>query len=435
MTEHNTPHSASHVLHAMWLNWIIAYGAVTLPLVLAMFVPKLWVAFICLAEGYMLTVVTRSNVTDKFSRCSLLVSLAAKILLTASMVMFVVVILCTDWLVPTVIHLNLYNSEIPFVTCLVILPVSAIYCALAIYLGLGTRACRECQRRNGFYAGDSIVATLYYRESKYQVSIVLLLSVLMGAIEYWYYFARYINSDMNAPDRFFFNIIPALAYFLSIFFMAGRYASMKALVEAMGEKHAGTGNSTEVRYLIFCGDEILLHQSPDGQWDTPADLFISRTHSIGDPEARRLFTEATGIADFHLRYCFTNEGFTAMDNVIHYAAFIDSPEAASTDEKDLWFNAYMLDRGLATNSLAPLLANELYRIHTMTMAWKTYNREGRRLYPIKHYRPTFRLRDLRDWTVDYDDPTWFDIASNNEDRHFFRLRRLWTRLTDLKGVK
>jgi len=65
----------------------------------------------------------------------------------------------------------------------------------------------------------------------------------------------------------------------------------------------------------------------------------------------------------------------------------------------------------------------------MTMAWKTYDRNGRRLYPIRHYRPTFRLRDMPRWDVDYDDQTWFDVAINNEDHRFFRLRSFWNRLT------
>ena len=67
------------------------------------------------------------------------------------------------------------------------------------------------------------------------------------------------------------------------------------------------------------------------------------------------------------------------------------------------------------------------------MAWKTYDRQGRRLYPIKHYRPTFRLRDLKDWDVDYSDLSWMSIAENNQDRPFFHTRRLWRKITGLKA--
>ena len=89
----------------------------------------------------------------------------------------------------------------------------------------------------------------------------------------------------------------------------------------------------------------------------------------------------------------------------------------------------MIDSALASNSISPVLANEIFRIHTIAMTWKTYDRSGKRLYPIRHYRPTFRFRDMPDWDVDYDDMQWFDIAKNNEDRRFYRLRRLYESLT------
>ena len=121
--------------------------------------------------------------------------------------------------------------------------------------------------------------------------------------------------------------------------------------------------------------------------------------------------------------------------MIHYAVFIDPEQKDLFTHDDVWFNSYMLDSALSTSSLSPILANELFRIHTITMAWKTYDRNGRRLYPIRHYKPTFRLRDLRDWTVDYDDETWFDVAHNNEDRRFYKLRSLWNRVTDVFSRK
>lgn len=67
----------------------------------------------------------------------------------------------------------------------------------------------------------------------------------------------------------------------------------------------------------------------------------------------------------------------------------------------------------------------------MTMAWKTYDRNGHRLYAIKHYRPTFRFRDMKDWDIDYNDSTWFDIAANNEDGHFFRTKQFLSKITDI----
>ena len=61
------------------------------------------------------------------------------------------------------------------------------------------------------------------------------------------------------------------------------------------------------------------------------------------------------------------------------------------------------------------------------MAWKTYDRNGRRQYPIRNYKPTFRFRDLAKWDVDYDDPLWREIAEFNEDKPLYRIRKFFRR--------
>lgn len=424
-----------HVLRGLWRNWAMAYGAITLPLLLSMLVPRIWLPFICVAEAWALVAWSKSSDAPALDACSLVLRVASKIMLVTALVMFAIVILCTDWLVPTVIHLQLYNSEIPFITALVIFPVTIIMVLVWLFGGLAEGYCRRCQRRNGYYAGDSIIATLYYRETRYQLAILAVVSTAIGAVEYWYYFARYINSNLNAPDRFFFNIIPIAMYALSLLFMAGRYNSMKMLFRTIEDSHSAKVGRTAVRFLIFCGDELLLHPGADNLWDTPVEAIVARTASVGEPQARLIFDGLTGVDNLPMRYCYTNEGFATGSNMVHYAVFADDADRSRFAPDNVWFDPYMLDRALAGNALNPILANELFRIHTMTMAWKTYDRKGRRLYPIRHYRPTFRLRDLREWKVDYDDQKWFDVAHNNEDRPFYHLRNFWERLTGVFSHK
>lgn len=431
--ENQQEQGSDKVLKELWRNWA-AYGAVTLPILLGLFVPRLWLPFICLVEAWALIALGRTA-SISTGACSLVMKVVSRSLLLSAIIMFGIVILCTDWLVPTVVHLQLYNSEIPFVTCLVISPVTAIMCLVWLYGGLADNFCRSCQRRNGYYAGDSIVATLYYRETRYQITILLILSIVVGAVEYWYYFARYINSDLNNPDRFFFNYIPLAMYLLSLFFIGGRYTSMRVLYQAIEKQHDGHRNRTVVRFLIFCADEMLLQMESNGHWDTPVEMTVARISSLGSHQAGLLFSEKTGHTVPSMRYCFTNKGFATGSNMIHYAVFVDKEEKEDYTGSGVWFNTYMLDNALANNMLAPTLANELYRIHTMTMAWKTYDRNGHRLYPIRNYRPTFRLRDLPNWSVDYDDQTWFDVAHNNEDHKFFRMRSLWNRMTGVFNRK
>lgn len=419
-------------LSALWANWALAYGAITLPLVLAIFVPRIWIPFICLAGAYIVRVMIRRNLTSHVSACSLVVNLAHRVLLLSALVMFFVVIIYTDWLVPTVIHLELYNTELPFVTCLVIFPILAIVAAITLYTGLNNRICRECQRRHGFYAGDSVVATLYYRDSKYQAMVLLVLALTLGAIEYWYYFSRYINASLNSPDLFFFNYMPLGVYVLSLFFMWQRYKSMQAIYSAIEERQPGAKGSTVLRYLIFCDDDLLLKQDKNGICDTPAIAVTGRTHTVRPKEAADILDNIEGITDAHIKYLYSNEGFARGSNMIHFSAFIPESRKESLLKPDYqWFTPYMLDVSLAAGVIQHHLANELYRIHTMTMAWKTYDRNGHRLYAIKHYRPTFRFRDMKDWDIDYNDSTWFDIAANNEDGHFFRTKQFLSKITDI----
>lgn len=196
--------------------------------------------------------------------------------------------------------------------------------------------------------GDSIVATLYYRETRYQMTIMLILSLVIGAVEYWYYFARYINSDLNNPDRFFFNYIPVIMYVLSLIFIGGRYTSMKALYQTIQSQHDSHRNRTVVRFLIFCADELLLHLGANESWDTPAEVTIGRTASLGMPKAELLFNEVSGHPAPSMRYCFTNDGFATGSNMIHYAVFIDPEQKDLFTHDDVWFNSYMLDNALST---------------------------------------------------------------------------------------
>lgn len=419
------------LLRSFWRNWAIAAGAINLPLLSALLLPRLCIPFICIAELYVLSAVAKNKDDGAIHNCTILYNVAAQALAIAAAIMLAIAILCTDRIFPAVIRLEFYNADIPFISGLIIFPVLALLCCLWLYGGVAENHCSKCQHKYGKYSGDDFVGMLYYKEARYQLKIVMFLASATAAVEYLYYFMYYININMNDPDRFFFNWLPLGLYAISLFFMAGRYATMKVFLDKLAKSMSDRNNRTIVRFLILSDSDMLLHCGKDGMWDTPAEVVKSRQHAIGEPEARLLVQQIIGISEFDIRYCFTNNGFATGSNVIHFAVFVDDANRAKISGEDIWFNAYMLDSALATNSLSPVLANELYRIHAMTMAWKTYDRSGKRIYPIRHYRPTFRLRDLKKWQIDYDDLSWFEVANNNEDRTFYRLRRLWNKVTDV----
>lgn len=417
----------------MFRNWAMAFGAIALVLLLSLFLPMWWIPFVALVEWYLMVSAVKSAEQRPGSYCSLVLRTASAVMVASALVMLVVLVVYTDYILPQFIELPLHSRQKPFISAMIIFPVTAVVAAVMLAGGMSGRRCRECQKRNGNYPGDNIVATLYQRETRYQLTTLLLLSLVLTGVDYWYYFVRYINSDFNRMDGYFFNGIPIALYVLSLGIMHWRYAAMRAGYRSLTETSATTGGSTEVRFLILSGNDLLLSQNEKTHvWDTPAIAVVGRARSIGDREAQMLLADKTGLADCPLRYCFTTQGFAHGSSVIHYAAFPGDDARDIAESKGWeWFNAYMLDSALASNSLSPQLAAELFRIHTITMAWKTYDREGRRLYPIKNYRPTFRLGDLRKWDVDYDDTLWFSFAATNQDRRFFGLHKFWDRITGI----
>lgn len=421
------------VFRTMWYNWAISYGAVAVILFFALFTRKVWLPFICLGEVYLLAMIIRRR-RGKLGDCALMPRMAIIAMLLTAAIMILINVLCTDWLVPAVIHLKVYNAEIPFITSLVALPVLAAVCAFGLWdsrpSGGSTATCRRCRQINGYYAGDSIIGTIYYREARYQMRMLMCVALVLGAVEYWYYFARYINNDFSAPDKAFFIWMPIVVYLFSLGVMYGRYRSMFAFYISMDELKPAHRHRTMVRFLVFRNDELLLTEYEDRGFDTPYRTLEPRNSNIDEGVAHDIFNRLSGLEKFEVKYCYSNRGLADGAKIKHYAVFVSPEESARLEKQGQgWFSAYDLDRMLSLGEASHSLAGEMFRIHTMTMAWKTYDENGRRRYPIRNYRPTFRLGDLRRWDLDYNDMRWLDVAANNEDRSFFRLRRLWQRIT------
>ncbi len=421
--------SGEGILKMLLVNWALGFGSVALLLLLSLFIPYLWLPFIAAGEALYLMRrrIPQCSLTEDGSLTTGFLRVSVWALWISAAVMLAIEILCTPFLVGRVLSLPMYNDELPFVTCLVVFP------ALALSAIWWLAFCRPRRRRPGEIHFLTGMRAMIPREAAYQVRIILLLSVLLGGVEAWYYLARYINSNLNAPDRFFFVIMPIGFYLLSLFFMAGRCTSLGAIVEAMGTLPSGSF-STLVRYIIFSDNELLVRPNHFGLYDTPAEVTRTGPEEVTEETVRKAFSRLAETDRFSLRYLFTSESIATNLRVLHYAAILDAnlarSEIAPEDGDgagDRWVGLYDIRRMASEGMLSPVLASELARIYAITMAWKTYNRSGQRLYPIRNYKPTFRFRDLGKWDVDYDDSTWLDIADFNEDKPFYRIRKHFRR--------
>lgn len=420
-----------HILMSLWITWTIAIGAFIAVLLMDFFVPKSWLPLPVALMAYTLLVYSHKLHHGPTARCVLILRYAIQVLIWTAIIMEVINLLHMRALFGHIIDWSTANSEIPYVSSLVLSPVMVVCAVWKLLVGNKSRFCQECTGRTGIGHGQNVVSTIYENEARYQLQLVLLGASAIAAIQWWYYFAYYININLNRPDRFFFNIIPIVIFVVMIIFMLMRYTNMAHMI---GPLLASDGRAASVaRFLVISGDCVLLeHSDRSNRWDTPVSLDVDKQQFISDDDARRLFGRVSDLAEFKLRYLYANKSADNLSEIIHFAVFLTEESAAAGTKGSLqgeWITIDMLDRMMKTSAVTAELANEIYRIYTITMAWKTYTRDGRRRYPIKHYRPSFRLRDFKDWDVDYSDLSWFDVASNNEDRPFFRTRRLWHKLT------
>ncbi len=423
----NTHIISSTTVRGLWNNWAIGFGAIALVMFLSLFIPKTILPFVLFLLAFlMMAKIKAANADTKIGACYLILWAMALIMFWSGAVMILINILRAKWFFGGQFAFEPFNPRHPYVCSLIIFPIALGICVYFLIRGHKLKICRACHHRFGYYDPKSTIARLYYREARYQLRMMMWLSLLLSCIDWTYYYFFYINVNYNTPDKFYFIFMPIAVYVISLVYMTVRYMTMSDDLTATSNPRNLKPMRTLVRYLVLDGDHILLKEEADHLTDTPAKVIIARTDEISDEKAAKEFTELTGYEDFDTRYLYTDTGYVNALNIIHYAAFLNNtPESVPSKTGGEWLKLDELDRRLKEGRLAPQLYSELIRIYNITMAWKTYNLNGERLYPIKHYQPSFRLRDFRKWTVDYTDLRWLDVATNNEDRSFFKLRRFW----------
>ena len=62
----------------MWRNWAVSYGAITLPLVLSLFMSLTWLPFAALFEVYVLATLRKSDILSAVSSCSVMTGIAIR---------------------------------------------------------------------------------------------------------------------------------------------------------------------------------------------------------------------------------------------------------------------------------------------------------------------------------------------------------------------
>lgn len=412
----------SVTLRTLFRSWAISVGFVALVTATCWFVSKTLLPAILLVLAYVISAVMNARRMNPQQVCLRMAWTVRSTFIVSAFVMFVLVLLHVRSIFGGRFDAPGFNPKIPYITGIVMFTVGSVVSLYAIVMGRSLGVCRTCRRLYGDYDSNSLASSLFNDESGRQLRLFFWMCTCIAVAQWVYFFVFFINVNFNSPDFFFFNYMPVAVYVFSLVFLASRYYGIGEAYRASVADGMTLRHGSDLRFMVTNGDDMLLHENAEGQWDTPYKARVDAAQ-VSDGKALERFVALGGPDDTQMRFLYTNKTQSG-ENIVHYAAFVSDANKDNATRGGRWFSSYEVDRFLHSGQLAPMFANELVRIYTITMAWKTYNRQGRRLYPIKHYRPIFRLRDFKEWDVDYNDPAWLQISEENEDSRFYRARRL-----------
>lgn len=428
-------HNLDMGIISLWMHWVIGTGALVLPILLSLWVSLAWLPVIILIEiiGMYYYIQSAALLAP---RCYLIINVCAKSLILACIIMIVINLGYTTGEVNELYDQEALNPGIPYICVLIIAPCAFLFSFVAALLGRRRITfCQNCIRRYGTTPERGFIGFLYKKEGHMQMVFLAWLTGAETIYSWLYYFFAYINVNLNSPDIFFFIVLPVAVYVLSCVYTGLRYLG---LLSYYSREIIGTtqqkGAVTEMRFAAICGDSMFLApldpELENTRLDTPFRLTLRYRKDVSHEEAVDNFCNLAHVQDAKVRFIYVSESGNLDGTIRHYTAMVDSEDAidASRWPFGKWYNFYEVKFLLNNSGLAPILAAEIVRVYTISMARKTYDSEGKRLYKIKNYRPTFKMSHVNDLDVDYNDNRWLFISANNEDRPFFRLRRFYHKL-------
>lgn len=419
----------------LWLNWAMGFGSLMIPNIVSVYAPAMWVPLVTFAVMGLMILYNQSNYQSRSAICPLIPAIAVRVLFISGVIMVVILLSYSKGIVEMFFDTSMLNYKIPFLTALIISPVVLANALWAHFCGKHYSTCRRCRIGS---VERGFTAKIFAQETTYQRYLLIGISGLLTVCSWTYYLLLYVNVNLNVPDKFFLGWMPVIIYLGSVIYLATRYFTIWAYYyQNLEQDDHSSPQTMTLRYLVLSGDNILLTRSDDfsdvpdqaSKFDTPAILIYDEHHEVNMQEARQIFTNMSLLpfSDFEIRFMYVSEDSTANHKTIHY--IVTPREKGLLEEHPLfrgckWYNLSQLERLLHNHELSPMLAVEIHRLYTVTMAWKTYDSEGRRLYKVKNYHPVFRLKGIMDWDVDFNSSRWLRVAELNEDKPFYRLRRL-----------
>ncbi len=412
-------------IFGMLATWTIAVLSLEAAILLAFVVDQRWFPVVIFGI-YMVKVYLRHASHFPVPRRNRVAGSVGTTLIISAIVMIAILWIGDRW-EPEWLNPQPRNQSIPYIAILIVAPVMAVTSFWQRWVASRSAEREKYRVKFGTYAEHDFLEELYMQESSLQLEMLFAISAFVGVADWVYYFKFYINVNINSPDTFVYVIMPSILVAVSWMYFFRRYRGMWAYYCRNEELDSKSGFHTDVRYLIVAGDHLFLTSASSGApVDTPVKCRLPFTDVFDEFSALNRFVAISGLSPVKLKFAYVNENTVTLSNTLHYLCFFDKEEQLQGIKTS--GELYRIDQVLRMvngGEVSPVLESELRRIYTVALTWKTYSSTGTRLYAVRNYRPTFRLRDISKWNVDYNDKNWLSVAAVNQDKPFWRLRRFW----------
>ena len=422
-------------IFSLWFNWAISVGMLVIVPVISLYISKYWLPLIVILLEIFLYISIRFNYRLKFPSCMRLHHTSMIVLFWSSLIMCIINIVVSQKLFDIPCLYNDFNEKIPFISILIISTLAEIVILYKLYKGINSSICIDCQAKNGSIEERGFLGKLYSQEGTYLTKMSFLMNTVVFIVSWVYYIVFYINSNINDIDRFIFVWCYVILYGLSLFYLGVRYFSLWLYYCQNIEGQSLRFNSSSyIRFIVICGDSILLkipdifndNITSEDKIDTPTKLYLQYQKNIDLQSAILHFNSLSGVSSKNIKFLYKSSNFNTECNILHYAIFLNDEDIIQQSclEGEM-FPLSKIKELIADNKVSEIFKSEIERIYKMSMAWKTYDIKGRKIYDVRNYKPTFRVCDIKDWDVDYNDFSWLFVSENNADRPFFKIRKFW----------
>ena len=110
----------------LWINWVLVAGALSALVVLSLWLSPVLMTLVAFGFQTMFYMIVRVNGRRQVPLCYLLPFLGTRIMFWTGLIMLAVNFLYSPWMIGRVFDMGSINVEIPFITVLIVSPVTLI---------------------------------------------------------------------------------------------------------------------------------------------------------------------------------------------------------------------------------------------------------------------------------------------------------------------